>query len=378
MKAYTLIFVLFIQIGSLYSQSNFFLSGKTDLVQNGLAVLLGNEPNTLYSLRTKSDTVKIFNGAFMFEGLIQYPEQHRILFLENNQITEPFFVDSGFQNIIINSLKQAHDILDFGIRVELTGSETNDEYFSKFLPLFDNLNKKATINFLELSRCDSISDIESKKSCIVGSDKVHKNLKLSRDSVLLDYAIFSPRSKIIPWLIRDGLTFRGYNDLFQACYDQVEEYTPENMRKYLDSFLVKEKSKAIGSLFPLADYINAHLSENYLQSNEYTLVDFWFAKCRPCIGQFNLLKDVYRKNKERGFDIVAISIDKQSQLQEYEKIIKNNDYSWKQILDTGGVQAKIIDIAKFPTNFLLDSTGKIIAIDIKPYVLDDFLQKELK
>ena len=377
MKGYLFLFITFFQIGRSYSQSHFIISGKTNILKDGRVVLLGNVSNSLYSLRVQADTVKISNYTFQFEGVIKYPEQHRIVILNTSYISEPFFVDEGFQEIRIDSANRPHDLLDFGFGVIVNGSKTNDEYFNKYLPRFSDVYKMFNLYFSEMNYCDTITDLETKKLCIVNSDSVRVKLKLIRDSLLLNYALLAPKSKIIPWLIRDALSYYGYNNLYQKAFEQVESYMPNKMKIYLDSVLTKEKSIAIGSPFPLVDFISSHFSEKYLQENKYTLVDFWFAKCRPCIGQFKLLKDVYQKHNKNGFDIVAISIDKQSDIQEYEKIVKQNEYKWNQILDTSGVQAEFIGVSKYPTNFLLDKSGNIIAIDIKPFVLEIFLEKNL-
>lgn len=379
-KQMKIIFVLIIslfKIGCLYAQHSFIISGKTNLLKNGKAVLLGNISHPLYSLNTKADTVQISNFQFKFEGSINYPEQHRIILLNNGPITEPFFVDSGFQEITIDSGNAPHDMLDFGIGVTVKGSKINDEYINNYLIRFNNIYKMLTFYFSEINRCDSITNLNEQKLCIINSDSLRLKLKERRDSILLNYSKQSPKSKIIPWLLIDALSYYGYNKSYQKSFEQLENNMPDKMKVYLGSLLTKEKLTAVESAFPLINFINTNISKNYLYNNKYTLVDFWFAKCRPCIGQFNLLKNIYKENSDKGFDIVAISIDKQSDLEEYLKTVSQNDYKWKQILDTGGIKAKLINISKYPTNFLLDSSGTIIAVDIKPFVLENFLNKNL-
>jgi thiol-disulfide isomerase/thioredoxin len=377
-KLYCLFFLItFISATRLYSQRNFIVLGKTNLLKNGKIVLLGNTSNPLYTLKLNSDTVQISNYVFKFEGTLNYPEQHRILILNTNYITEPFFVDSGFQEIKIDSLIQPHDILDVGGGIVMKGSKTNDEYFNKYLFLFKEVYANLKNYFSEINRCDTMTNLREKKLCIVNSDSVRSKLKVKRDSILLAYSYLNPKSKIIPWLINDALSYYKFHNLYKETFDQSKRFMPDKIIQYLDSFLLKEKLTSVGNLFPLIDFVNGCLSENYIQRNKFTLIDFWFVKCRPCIGQFNLLKDVYKANNNKGFEIVAISIDKQGAIQEYEKSIKQNGYVWKQILDTGGVNANRINISKYPTNFLLDNSGKIIAIDIKPFVLENFLSKNL-
>jgi thiol-disulfide isomerase/thioredoxin len=372
MRAYFWIIISFFHsnISFSQSQSHFSILGETNILKDGKAVLMKNDVN---------DTVNFTDYKFKFRGLLKDAEPCRIALISNesNNITEQFFIDTGFQRIIIDSSIQIHNFLDIGIGVTLKGSKTNDEYFDNYLSLFANIYKAMDKYYNERSGCNSIKNEEKKKACIINSELEKNNFRKSRDSILLNYAILHSQSKIIPWLIKDAVFYYGYTNFYKQAFDRVENYIPENMKQYLDSVLTENKLKTVGSVFPLVDYINSHFSKSYLNGNKYTLIDFWFAACRPCIGQFDLLKDVYEKNKGKGFDIVAISIDKESNIQAYEKVLKERNYLWKQILDTGGVKTKLLSISKYPSNFLLDNAGKIIAVDINPFVLDDFLKKNL-
>jgi thiol-disulfide isomerase/thioredoxin len=373
MKPYLLIIIIsffHLNISFSLSKSHFAIEGETDIVKDGKAVLIKNDVR---------DTTNVTNHKFKFEGLLKYPEPCRIVLIssESNTITEEFFIDIGFQRIIIDSSIQVHDFLEVGVGVATKGSKTNDEYFDNYLSLFGNIYKAMDKYYSERSACNSIKNDEKKKACIINCELEKNKFRKSRDSILLNYATLHSQSKIIPWLIKDALFYYGYNNFYKQTFDRVKNYIPENMKKYLDSVLTQNKLKTIGSVFPLVKYINSHFSKSYLRGNKYTLVDFWFTACRPCIGQFNLLKDVYEKNKEKGFDIVAISIDKKSNILGYEKLLKEKNYLWKQILDTGGVKTKFMGISKYPSNFLLDNSDKIIAVDINPFVLEDFLKKNL-
>lgn len=372
MKAYFLILISFFHPNISFSQSQFHFSilGENNILKEGKAVLMKNDV---------PDTVNVTNHKFKFEGFLKDPEPCRIFLISNdrNDITEKFFIDTGFQQIIIDSSIQVHDFLDIGVGVTLKGSRTNDEYINNYLPLFDNIYKTMDKYYSDRSACNSIKNEEKKKACTITSEIEKYKLRKSRDSVLLNYATLHSQSRLIPWLIKDAVFYYGYNNFYEQAFDKVKNYIPENMKEYLDSILTESKLKAVGSVFPFVDYINSYFSKNYLKGNKYTLVDFWFAACRPCLLQFNLLKDVYEKNKGKSFDIVAISIDKESNIQDYEKVLKERNYLWKQILDTAGVKTKFLNISKYPSNFLLDNADKIIAVDINPFVLDDFLEKNL-
>lgn len=374
MKANLILFFLIAWTSITFSQSPFFLSCKTNLLKQGKAVLYAH-PN--FSYTSNNDTVLIDNWSFSFNGYIKYPEMRRIELLEVQHITEPFFIDFGSQQIIVDSSNELHDRLDFGSGVIVFGSKTNDEYFNNYLSKFFAVNNKREKYYQFLNGCDSIEDTQLENTCIIKSDSIKTEIKLMRDSILFNYSEVHPDSKIIPWLIYDALYYNGYQSLFQEAFKKSQKNYPDNLIQCIDSFISKSKLTAVGSEFPLLGFINSSLKNNYVESNKFTLVDFWFTKCRPCIAQFDKLKAVYQKNKNNGFDMIAISVDKEKDVSTYQKMIKQHAYPWKQILDIEGVKSSEINIKKIPSNFLLNNNGIIIAIDISPVILDDFLEKNL-
>ena len=62
----------------------------------------------------------------------------------------------------------------------------------------------------------------------------------------------------------------------------------------------------------------------------------------------------------RGFEIISISTDGTKYLENWKKIIAEQEIKWKQLLDENGVESKKYSITKFPTTFLLDNEGKIL------------------
>lgn len=105
--------------------------------------------------------------------------------------------------------------------------------------------------------------------------------------------------------------------------------------------------------------------------NRYTLVDFWFSSCIPCVAQFPDLLKTYNAFKAKGFEIIGISTD--SDETQWKQAIDKYQLNWIQQLDENESISKQYFIRKFPTNFLIDSHGKILAVDIKPVELSIFL-----
>lgn len=373
MKYFFVSICLFTIISNISSQSTFVISGTTNFINNGKAILHHEAIETFFIIQ-KIDTVPVANYHFNFQGLIQYPLQFRISVIDGitgeRYMSEPFFIDTGYQEILMNTETKVNRVFDFGYGVSVNGSITNDEYINKYLPLFNNVNEKTNILFSEMNKASSIKDYTIKNRTMEALQLQHNKLRETRDSILHAYAIQHPQSAIIPWELYDFLRRYGYKEKYQKIYERIAYYTPYNIKQSLLAYIDKKKVVVVGNNFPLINFIGSI-------NNKYTLIEFWFSQCSPCIRQFNELKNIYAMYRAKGFDIIAISIDDKETIPIYKQILKEKEYPWKQLLDTGGVKSASLDIHTFPSSFLLDRNNKIIQINIKPYDLDIFLKNKL-
>jgi thiol-disulfide isomerase/thioredoxin len=96
--------------------------------------------------------------------------------------------------------------------------------------------------------------------------------------------------------------------------------------------------------------------------NKYVLIDCWASWCRPCRAMTPDLKKLYTNSKEKGFEIIGISIDTDSKA--WKKAIIEDRVNWTELNDTAGTEGlfcKHYDIRAIPALILIDKEGKIIA-----------------
>ncbi len=95
------------------------------------------------------------------------------------------------------------------------------------------------------------------------------------------------------------------------------------------------------------------------------LLDFWASWCGPCRFSNKELVKIYSKYKNKGFEIFGVSLDDQKD--KWIKAIAKDKITWLQVNDKGGWEAPTAlrwGIDAIPTSYLIDKTGKLIAMDL--------------
>ncbi|MEK9998180.1 MAG: TlpA family protein disulfide reductase [Schleiferiaceae bacterium] len=111
---------------------------------------------------------------------------------------------------------------------------------------------------------------------------------------------------------------------------------------------------------------------------KYVLVDFWASWCRPCRAANPALVELYNTYHEQGFNILGVSLDRDGA--SWQKGIKEDGLPWPQISDLQYWQNEIstyYGIQFIPQNILIDDNGVIVAKNMEPAKLGEFLSNNL-
>jgi peroxiredoxin len=95
-------------------------------------------------------------------------------------------------------------------------------------------------------------------------------------------------------------------------------------------------------------------------TGKVVLVEFWSTTCGPCIAEMPAMKATYEKLHDRGFEVVAISLDdKETALRRF---IKEKELPWPQHFDGKGWENQFavrFGIFSIPTTWLVDKRGNL-------------------
>ncbi len=112
---------------------------------------------------------------------------------------------------------------------------------------------------------------------------------------------------------------------------------------------------------------------------KYVLLDFWAAWCGPCRRENPNVVKLYKKYKDRNFTVFSVSLDKSRQ--SWIQAIQQDGLEWpnhvSELAFWSTEAIKPYGVRSIPATFLLDPEGRIIAKDLRGYMLEKKLEQLL-
>jgi thiol-disulfide isomerase/thioredoxin len=96
------------------------------------------------------------------------------------------------------------------------------------------------------------------------------------------------------------------------------------------------------------------------------LVDFWATWCEPCVAELPNIKKHFEEYHDRGFEVVAISLDRDRR--KLEEFVRARDLPWVTLFrDGAGLDhplATYYGVMTVPTVMLVNQEGRVVSFDV--------------
>ena len=140
--------------------------------------------------------------------------------------------------------------------------------------------------------------------------------------------------------------------LLQTCTPSRSGAAPVKSakdRKPAPDFSLKD---ADGKLVRLSDY-----------RGKVVLLDFWATWCGPCKIEIPWFIDMQRKNKDRGFVVLGVSMDDEG-WEAVKPFVAEAGVNYRVVMGNDATAQVYGGVDALPTTFLIDRTGNIAAVHV--------------
>jgi peroxiredoxin len=117
---------------------------------------------------------------------------------------------------------------------------------------------------------------------------------------------------------------------------------------------------------PTPDGPSFKLSE---QRGKVVLVNFWATWCPPCLEEMPAMERLWRRHKDAGFVLVAISLD--ADPKKVPPFVSARKFSFPIALDPKMAVAEKYGVRALPSSFVIDRQGMMAGVALGPRTWDD-------
>lgn len=362
MKKFLFLSAIAVIFAACQSKTEYTISGTvSDPIYEGQKVLLAESTdNEIMTV----DSAIVTDGKFKIKGETDSAVLRFISIGEDaNKVRSIVMVEAGKINVVYDS---AFDI---------TGTALNDRY-SDFNNDQNELNTKARALSEQYNNAMTDGAITEELEVEITSayekiadeakTKSFDFVKANIDNELGQYIFISTSSMFTPEQQKEilAMTSEEFKEKknVKRLVDQIEAMEAVAIGKDFIDFTMKNSK---GEYVSLSDYVG---------KGKYVFVDFWASWCGPCIQEMPNVVKAYEKYKNKDFEIVGVSLDKDED--KWLQGIKDLNMTWPQMSDLKLWESEVVElyaIRGIPHTILLDKEGKIIAKDLRGDKLEEKL-----
>jgi peroxiredoxin len=366
MKKYaSVIILLVLSIPGLYA----FQSGNLPVGFTITGEIKGLKHRYIYFRHTDHgkdmfDSCALRDGKFNFKGSISEPQQV-FLYTNDGLLQKVFYAENV-------ALTVSGDVSDLQ-KVIVKGSKSQDE----FMVLESEIavvQEKAYNLYVAAEAATKAGDSLKSNELQAQATEIRKTIW----DVYHDYVVSHPKSvaslqALLIWTNESNYeTARTMFDNLDPSLRSMEKAS--ELTKRFESLSKVEIGK-LATDFTVNDVAGKPVSLSSYRGR-YVLLEFWASWCGPCRAENPNLRALYLKYKDKGFDILGVSLDEKAT--QWVKAVEKDDLPWTQVSELKGFRGQVpVDygISGIPANFLVDPSGNIVERNLRGEQLNEVVEK---
>ena len=310
-----------------------------------------------------SDSIFVENGKFTYTAKISEPEF--IVFWPNVENTikrtdRGYYPAKSSQFAFLAApgdyIEFKGEVTDF-VDAYPTGTPANDDLASINSKIFPLLNQAVNMQLEQ----NKLEDTDPRYQVLTDSMNL---LNEKVDEMKKEFVASNPKSEAAAWYLSDMMVRSQVSQdeaikIFKSFDKGLAGYTYyEAVAQRVEGIESTMEGKIIPNFTSNATP-NGETFELYSLKGKYVLVDFWGTWCAPCIAEMPTVKEYQEKYKDQ---LVILGINSGDSMEKMVQFLDKYDYDWQQVLAQNETEDLVLklNVAGFPTKFILDPEGKII------------------
>lgn len=256
--------------------------------------------------------------------------------------------------------------------IKVKGSDGHSSYDS-LITLINHFNEERrvmaneTLNIEDSLKIVSDSALTNKLSerRYALQEKILHQINKQNDATF-KWILSHPASLYTPYALLGHVSVVEMDELKKAFSQLTEEakksyYGAEcNRLLILKASRISEGAK-IADISIIAPDGQKQQIRDIVSKSKLTLIDCWASWCKPCRAEIPELKKIYAEFKDKGFNILGVSSDKETDA--WKKALIADNTPWLHGLEDQKTLSELFDLKAIPAYILVDNEGKLIAFD---------------
>ena len=315
----------------------------------------------------KVDSAVITKGTFTFKGVQDTAVNRYVTYRPAGKegILMDFFLENG--NININ-LTRDND--------SATGTPSNDAY-QEIRAQLNDLNKQMMTIYESMSDT-TLTDEQREAKMKEMNDLQEKSMEITKAGIAKNIT-----NLVGVHLLKNNYYYLEVDELDPLMPQIPAEFANDEVIIKIKGNVEKMKATAVGQKFTdfemeTPDGKPVKLSD-YVGKGKVVLIDFWASWCGPCRREMPNLVEAYAQYKNKGFEIVGVSLDQSGEA--WKDAIQKLNITWPQMSDLkywNSEGAQLYAVSSIPHTVLIDGEGTIIARGLHGEELQKKLAEVLK